>query len=99
MAYSADTRTLKPGDIFVPIKGKNRDGHDFIEEAKKKGASKILDVNLKEHAIAHRNKFKLPIIAVTGSSGKTTVKDMLAAVLSVKYKVLKTLENNNTDIG
>ncbi|MBU0580938.1 MAG: UDP-N-acetylmuramoyl-tripeptide--D-alanyl-D-alanine ligase [Candidatus Margulisbacteria bacterium] len=99
MAYSIDTRTLKPGDIFIPIKGKNFDGHAFAEEAKRKGASKILDVDLGEFAATHRQKFNIPIIAVTGSSGKTTVKDMLASVLSAKYRVLKNEENQNNEVG
>ena len=37
-----DSRNVKNGDIFVAIKGKNRDGHDYIEEAIKNGASKII---------------------------------------------------------
>jgi UDP-N-acetylmuramoyl-tripeptide--D-alanyl-D-alanine ligase len=99
MAYSIDTRTLKPGDIFIPVKGKNFDGHDFVKEAERKGASAILDVDLGEFAAEHRRKFDIPVIAVTGSSGKTTVKDMLAAVLSQKYKVLKSEQNQNNEIG
>ena len=39
---SIDTRTIKPGEYFVPIKGENFDGHSFIEEAKKQGAVGIL---------------------------------------------------------
>ncbi|MDR2428185.1 MAG: Mur ligase domain-containing protein, partial [Candidatus Margulisbacteria bacterium] len=46
MAYSIDTRTLRPGDIFIPVKGARFDGHDFIAEARRKGASQILDVDL-----------------------------------------------------
>ncbi len=99
MGYSIDTRTLRPGDIFIPVKGKNFDGHAFIEEALQKGASQVLDVDLGEFAASHRQKFNIPVIAVTGSSGKTTVKDMLASVLSQKYKVLKTEQNQNNEIG
>ena len=99
MRYSIDTRTMKAGDIFIPVKGENFDGHDFIEEAKKKGAADILDVDLAEHATEIRKKYNIPIIAVTGSAGKTTVKDMLAAVLSQKFKVLKSAENQNNEIG
>jgi Alr-MurF fusion protein len=47
----------------------------------------------------YRKKFPIPIIAVTGSNGKTTVKDMLNAVLSVKYKVLATEKNENNELG
>lgn len=99
MKISIDTRTLQPGDIFIPVKGPNFDGHDFIKEAKKKGASKILDVDLGEFAKKHRQKFKIPVVAVTGSVGKTTTKDMIAAVLGQKFNVLKNEENLNNEIG
>lgn len=98
MSYSIDSRTIKPGDIFIPIKGERFDGHDFIEEVKKKGAT-VLDVDLAEYAKKKRKKIKVPIIAVTGSAGKTTVKDMLAAVLGQKFKVYRSPENNNNEIG
>ena len=47
----------------------------------------------------YRSRFHIPFIGVTGSVGKTTTKDMLAAVLGVKYKVLKTEGNFNNTIG
>jgi len=98
--YSIDTRTLKPGDIYIPIKGPRFDGHDFIEEAKKKGASQILDVDLGQFAKSHRQKFSIPVIGITGSSGKTTVKDMLTAVLKEKFKnVVSSYENQNNEVG
>ena len=50
-------------------------------------------------AHAHRMKFKIPVIAITGSNGKTTVKDMTAAVLSARYNVLKTEGTKNNNIG
>lgn len=46
-----------------------------------------------------RRKFSLPIVAITGSNGKTTTKDLTAAVLSEKYKVLKTQKNFNSEVG
>jgi UDP-N-acetylmuramoyl-tripeptide--D-alanyl-D-alanine ligase len=53
------------------------------------------------HKIAkhYKNKFKIPFVAITGSSGKTTTKDMIASVLSEKYNVLKTEGNFNNAIG
>jgi len=99
VSYSIDTRTLQPGDIFIPVKGENFDGHDFIEEAQRKGADRILDVDLGEYAKEVRQKYNIPVIGITGSSGKTTVKDMLAAVLAKKFKVLKNKENLNNEIG
>lgn len=98
MAYSIDSRTIQPGDIFIPIKGPKFDGHDFIPEVQKKGAT-VLDADLAELAREQRKKLKIPIIGITGSAGKTTVKDMLAAALSLKYKVYKSPENNNNEIG
>jgi len=54
---------------------------------------------LAEIAKYHRNKFDVPLIAVTGSSGKTTTKDMIASILAQQYKILKTEGNYNTEIG
>jgi len=50
-------------------------------------------------ARAHRMKFDIPVIAVVGSNGKTTAKDMAARVLSAKYKVLKSPDTENNHIG
>ncbi|MDY3974073.1 UDP-N-acetylmuramoyl-tripeptide--D-alanyl-D-alanine ligase [uncultured Veillonella sp.] len=47
----------------------------------------------------HRRRFEIPVVAITGSSGKTTTKEMVAAVLSTKYNVLKTEKNYNNEIG
>ena len=54
---------------------------------------------LKALAKACREQFRIPFIQITGSVGKTTTKDMIAAVLSTRYKILKTPENYNNDIG
>jgi len=54
---------------------------------------------LGEVARAHRLKFKIPVVAVTGSNGKTTTKDLLAHVLSVRYRVLKSEASFNNHIG
>ena len=54
---------------------------------------------LKALAKTYRERFDIPFVQITGSVGKTTTKDMTAAVLSAKYKVLKTPENFNNDIG
>ena len=47
----------------------------------------------------HRLRFKIPVIALTGSAGKTTTKEMIAAILSRKYKVLKNEGTQNNHIG
>ena len=54
---------------------------------------------LRDLAAWYKEQFHIPFVAVTGSVGKTTAKDMLAAVLGVKYKVLKTEGNFNNNIG
>jgi UDP-N-acetylmuramoyl-tripeptide--D-alanyl-D-alanine ligase len=95
---NTDSRTIQPGDIFIPIKGPNFDGRQFIDEAIRKGAI-LLDVDLESYARKYRKKLQCAVIGVTGSAGKTTVKDLLATVLSQKYEVIKTLENQNNEIG
>ena len=54
---------------------------------------------LGEIAALKRSKYNIPVVAVTGSVGKTSTKDIIASVLSTKYKVLKTIGNYNNDIG
>ncbi|MDD5456458.1 MAG: UDP-N-acetylmuramoyl-tripeptide--D-alanyl-D-alanine ligase, partial [Candidatus Margulisbacteria bacterium] len=100
MKFSIDSRTIQPGDIFIPVKGENFDGHAFIKEVLAKGAAKVLDVDLARYTAYYRqNKIKAKVIGVTGSAGKTTVKDMITAVLRTRYKVHKTKENENNEIG
>ncbi len=100
---SIDSRTVQPGELFIPIKGQNFDGKKFIKEAIAKGAA-VLEVDdglaaLHQLAAYHRSKFKIPVIGVTGSVGKTTTKDMIAAVLSQEINTLKNEENFNNEIG
>jgi len=116
---STDTRTIKKGELFVPLKGENFDGHDFIEEAYKKGAAgSLTQKQIEKHrgfknlihvedtlkslhklAAYYRKKFNVPFVAVTGSSGKTTTKEMISSVLSQRKKVLKNQGNYNNHIG
>lgn len=116
---STDTRTIKPGNLFVAIKGEQFDGHDFISEAVKKGAVAILVSKTQETAVPQlvvndtieafgqistlwRNQFSIPFIGVTGSNGKTTLKNMIAAILraaSNDENVLATEGNLNNNIG
>ncbi|MDI6732297.1 MAG: UDP-N-acetylmuramoyl-tripeptide--D-alanyl-D-alanine ligase [Candidatus Margulisbacteria bacterium] len=102
-AISIDSRTIQPGELFIPIKGPKFDGRKFIPEILRKGAAvlKVKDGLSALHKIAayHRSKFNLPIIGITGSVGKTTTKDMLAAILSQKALTLKNEENFNNEIG
>jgi UDP-N-acetylmuramoyl-tripeptide--D-alanyl-D-alanine ligase len=54
---------------------------------------------LREIAAWHRKKFELPAVAVTGTNGKTTTKEMIAEVLSSKFKVLKSVKSYNNLVG
>lgn len=118
---SINSRNIKKNSLFIAIKGERFDGHDFINEVVKRGASaivinekkfkKINDLEipvitvkdttlaLGEIAKLWRAKLKTKIIGITGSAGKTTTKEILAALLSEKFKVNKTVANNNNHIG
>ena len=109
-----DSRLIGPGDLFVPLKGA-RDGHDFIETAFENGAVATLsekeveghpyllvdDVLAAFQKLAQYvlEKSQVDVLAVTGSNGKTTTKDMLAQLLSTTYKTYKTQGNYNNEIG
>ena len=62
---------------------------------------KVNDTRLALRALAsaYRDRFDIPVVQITGSVGKTTTKEMVAAVLGARYKVLKTEGNFNNDIG
>lgn len=103
---SIDTRTIRPGDLFVALKDV-RDGHDFVRQALDKGAAAamvsripegcsetdplliVTDVltALEDLGRAGRARSKARVLAVTGSVGKTSSKEMLRAVLSAQGRV------------
>ena len=109
-----DSRLIEPGDLFVPLKGA-RDGHDFIPTAFAQGAAATLserpvaegayilvdDVLTAFQRLAqyYLEKMQVDVLAVTGSNGKTTTKDMLAQLLATTYKTYKTQGNYNNEIG
>ena len=96
-----DSRQVKPGMLFVAIKGEHVDGHDFIPQAKAAGAAGIIDgkEDLAATAREYRKTLKATVIGVTGSYGKTSVKFFLEKLLSVQYNVLVTPLNYNTTLG
>jgi len=114
---SHDTRTLKPGDLYVAIKGDQFDGHAFLREAFDKGAvgalvgdgsewtgNPVLKVpdtirGLQDLAQGYRGKWTGLPVGITGSVGKTTVKEMCADVLSIKGETHRTRGNYNNHIG
>jgi len=103
--WSIDSRTVKPGDLFFAIRGERHDGRGFVEAALAAGAAAAvveppdtLGV-LQELARFARRRWGGEVIGVTGSAGKTTTKDMIAAFLGVRGCVGKTIGNFNNHIG
>ena len=103
---SIDTRSIRPGDLFVALKDA-RDGHDFVAQALEKGAAAALVSRIPEGVAegapllvvddvlpalealgrAARARAKARMLAITGSVGKTSTKDMAAAALSPQGRV------------
>ena len=118
---SIDSRKINKRSLFIAIKGERFDGHNFVRDVIKSGASAVvierkkysqfrdLDVPvilvdktieaLGVLAKVWRNKLNAKVISITGSTGKTTTKDMMGTLLSEKYKTKKTSGNNNNHIG
>ncbi|HXR96903.1 MAG TPA: UDP-N-acetylmuramoyl-tripeptide--D-alanyl-D-alanine ligase [Terriglobales bacterium] len=121
-AISIDSRTLRPGDLYIALRGETHDGHDFVAAALERGASaamveeasvgripEILHSRLQVvpdtlrafQDLAHqaRMKWGKTVVAITGSAGKTTTKEMIAAVLATRRNVLKSQGNLNNHFG
>ncbi|MBW1972342.1 MAG: UDP-N-acetylmuramoyl-tripeptide--D-alanyl-D-alanine ligase [Deltaproteobacteria bacterium] len=122
---SIDSRTIKKGELFIPLIGERFDGHNFIKDALKKGAkgsfvqqyyfnykdiinqfpyAVIIEVEdtlkaMGDLASFIRHKYKIMLLAVAGSNGKTTTKEMIANILSLKVNILKSEGNFNNLIG
>ena len=127
-----DSRSVRPGDLFVALKGPRFDGHQYVKDAMTGGAvgavvkqsvwrkvsSSIHSVSrstrrnspmvigvkdplwaYQELAAFHRRQYDIPVVAITGSNGKTTTKEMVSHVLSRKWRLLKTQGNLNNSIG
>ena len=101
---TADSRKVTPGSVFVALKGEHFDGNDFVEQAREKGAAYIISgenalTQLQDLARAWRRSLNIPIIGITGTNGKTTTKELCAAVLRTKYNLYYTQGNLNNQIG
>lgn len=126
--FSVDSRTVKPGDIFVALPGEKVNGHSFVVQALQKGATGIFIAHDWGHVLAScdkellknkfivsmpdpreallalasawRDQFDYPVLAITGSVGKTSTKELVAHIVGIggkKYMVSH--GNQNTMIG
>ena len=116
---SIDTREIAPGELFVALKGDNRDGHAFVADALARGAGAAMVTHrpegvaedapllvvgdtlegLRSLAAAARARMQGRVIAVTGSLGKTTVKEMLAAMLATQGRTHAATRSFNNHWG
>ena len=123
---SINSKTIKGGELFIPLKGSRFDGHTFIGEALKRGAvgflfergklspSELQKLTRRAFAVEVKNTFSAlkdiahlrrgefrgrEIIAITGSAGKTTTKELIAHLLASRFEVYKTPGNLNSQIG
>ena len=118
---SIDSRTIKKGNLYIPIKGKNYDGHDYIKEAFQKGAyASLIEIKKKKSfknngaliyvkdslaSLTKLSKFSrnrinnLKTICITGSSGKTTLKEWIYKIFKDLIKSYSTIGNLNNEIG
>lgn len=112
---SIDSRTVEPGQLFVPIVGE-RDGHDFIAAAVERGAAAyftarkpdgggtaivVADTGEALLALGRHARSLLGdrVVGITGSVGKTTVKDLIAAILSLRFVTAASERSFNNEIG
>ena len=115
LAVTTDSRDVPCNSLFVALKGEFFDGHRFTKAAVERGAICVLsheDLGELPHirvadtkyafldlAKWYLEQFNVPVIGITGSAGKTTTKDMIAAVLAGKFNVVKTEGNYNNEVG
>jgi UDP-N-acetylmuramoyl-tripeptide--D-alanyl-D-alanine ligase len=112
--WSIDSRTVAPGDLFFALRGPNHDGNAYVEEVLAKGAvaavaneakpGTVLVVPdslaaLQSTAVWALAQWGGEVIGVTGSAGKTSTKDVIAATLAASMPVGKTIGNLNNHVG
>jgi UDP-N-acetylmuramoyl-tripeptide--D-alanyl-D-alanine ligase len=113
--YSIDSRAIREGELFFAIKGEVHNGHKFVADVLAKGtiAAVVSDIEAGERLIqvadtltalqhlasAVVNNWRGKLVAVTGSAGKTTTKDLTATTLSQIGRVIKTQGNLNNAYG
>jgi UDP-N-acetylmuramoyl-tripeptide--D-alanyl-D-alanine ligase len=113
--WSIDTRSLTPGDVFFAIRGDRFDGHAFTKTALERGAlAAVVSETSEERPLLKvadtlealqrlsqwaRRRWGKPVVAITGSAGKTSTKDIVSEMLAVRFRVGKTTGNLNNHIG
>jgi UDP-N-acetylmuramoyl-tripeptide--D-alanyl-D-alanine ligase len=117
---STDSRSLRPGELFVALEGPTFDGHSFLDAAQAGGAAgavvrqgvgglpaeglPLYPVENTLEALGslaryRRRALEARVVGITGSSGKTTAKELLAAVLATAFSVHATRGNLNNRVG
>ena len=104
ITVTTDSRKVTPGCVFVALRGEHFDGNQFVEQARRDGAAYVISgddalAQLQDLARAWRRQWVGTVIGITGTNGKTTTKELTAAVLSTKYNVLYTQGNLNNQLG
>jgi len=126
-SVSIDSRSLRAGALFIAIKGDRFDGHAFVEDAVRRGATGLLVstttpgvvsganreptpgvvvvevpdtvVALQQLARAVRRQSGATVVAITGSAGKTTTKEIAATLIEARHSVVRNVGNFNNHIG
>ena len=117
-----NSREVKPGDLFIAVRGEQFDGHSFIADAAAKGAAAALVsrawyasqegvaplpllvvddpvATLQRVAQARRYDLGIEVVGVTGSIGKTSTKEVIAAVLGQRFATYRSPGNMNSELG
>ena len=116
--FHTDSREVKPGGLFLALRGAETDGHEYVPDAISRGAAAVVVqrkaelppgvvevlvsdtwaalYSLASHAL---RRVQPLVVAVTGSNGKTSTKEMVAAILAQHFNVLRTQGNLNTETG
>lgn len=117
-----DSREVRPGDLFLALRGRNQDGVRFVADALARGAVgaivpmdapclpaeyedraqirvKFPRMAFADLAAAHRKRLRCPVIAITGSNGKSSTREMIAKVLAPLGPVVQSLRSFNNDLG
>ena len=117
---AVDSRTARPGDLFVALEGERFDGHDFVEAAARSGATAVLVGSGKKLsegvecgvlvvddtrqalgrlAARYRSDCTARVVAVAGSNGKTSTKELLASVVKQRFSAHWSPASYNNDVG